>query len=33
VVITLLSILLYNLVGLIESYFLKRYSPQLWKAR
>ena len=33
VVITVVSILLYNLVGLIESYFLKRYSPQLWKAR
>lgn len=33
VVITLVSILLYNLVGLIESYVLKRFSPQLWKAR
>jgi len=33
VVITLVSILLYNLVGLIESYVLERFSPQLWKAR
>lgn len=33
VVITLVSILLYNLVGLIENYVLKRFSPQQWKAR
>lgn len=33
VVITLVSILLYNLVGLIESYVLKRFSPQEWKSR
>ena len=33
VVITVVSILLYNLVGLIENYVLKRFSPQQWKAR
>ena len=33
VVITLVSILLYNLVGLIENYVLKRFSPQQWKER
>ncbi|MFM1950825.1 MAG: hypothetical protein RL418_512 [Actinomycetota bacterium] len=33
VVITLVSILLYNLVGLIENYVLKRFAPQVWKAR
>jgi ABC-type nitrate/sulfonate/bicarbonate transport system permease component len=33
VVITLVSILLYNLVGLLENYVLKRFAPQVWKAR
>lgn len=33
VAITLVSILIYNLVGLIESYVLKRFSPQTWKER
>ena len=33
VVITLISILLYNLIGLFENYVLKRFSPQVWKAR
>lgn len=33
VVITVVSILLYNLVGLLEGYVLKRFAPQLWKAR
>ncbi|MEY3625041.1 MAG: hypothetical protein RL696_422, partial [Actinomycetota bacterium] len=33
VVITLVSILLYNLVGLLEGYVLKRFAPQAWKAR
>lgn len=33
VVITVVSILLYNIVGLIENYVLKRFSPQSWKAR
>jgi ABC-type nitrate/sulfonate/bicarbonate transport system permease component len=33
VVITLVSILLYNLVGLLEGYVLKRFAPQLWKSR
>jgi len=33
VVITLVSILLYNIVGLIENYVLKRFSPQQWKER
>ena len=33
VVITVVSILLYNLVGLVENYVLKRFSPQTWKAR
>lgn len=33
VVITLVSILLYNLIGLFENYVLKRFSPQVWKAR
>lgn len=33
VVITVVSILLYNIVGLIENYVLKRFSPQTWKAR
>lgn len=33
VVITVVSILLYNLVGLLEGYVLKRFAPQLWKSR
>ena len=33
VVITVVSILLYNLVELLEGYVLKRFAPQLWKAR
>lgn len=33
VAITFVSILLYNIVGLIESYVLKRFSPQTWKER
>lgn len=33
VVITLVSILLYNLVGLLENFVLKRFAPQVWKAR
>jgi ABC-type nitrate/sulfonate/bicarbonate transport system permease component len=33
VVITLVSILLYNLIGLFETYILKRFAPQAWKSR
>lgn len=33
VVITLVSIILYNLVGLLENYILRRFSPQVWKSR
>jgi hypothetical protein len=33
VVISVVSILLYNLVELLEGYVLKRFAPQLWKAR
>lgn len=33
VVITIVSILLYNLVGLLENYVLRRFSPQVWKSR
>jgi len=33
VVITLVSIVLYNLIGLFENYVLKRFAPQVWKAR
>jgi ABC-type nitrate/sulfonate/bicarbonate transport system permease component len=33
VVITLVSIILYNLVGLLENYVLRRFSPQVWKSR
>jgi hypothetical protein len=33
VVISVVSILLYNLVELLEDYVLKRFAPQLWKAR
>jgi len=31
--ITLVSIVLYNLVALFESYILKKYAPQVWKNR
>lgn len=33
VVITLVSIVLYNLIGLLETYVMKRFSPQVWKSR
>ena len=33
VVITLVSIVLYNLIGLFETYVLKRFAPQAWKSR
>ena len=33
VVITLVSILLYNLIGLFETYILKRFAPQALKSR
>ena len=33
VVITLVSIVLYSLIGLFENYVLKRFAPQAWKAR
>lgn len=32
-VITLVSIVLYNLVSLFEGYILKKYAPQVWKSR
>ena len=31
--ITVVSIVLYNLVALFESYILKKYAPQVWKNR
>jgi hypothetical protein len=29
----LVSILLYNLIGLFETNILKRFAPQAWKSR